>query len=136
MPCFINSVKQDECVFLTYEGEMPLVEIIAARYEAHSLLEKRHWNRIIVDISQLRSTLTDRALFELASGLSLDLPQSVRVALVTNPEQVGHAKFFENIARNDGVFMTLFSDEDQATAWVKKKAHYEPRRAHPKIKPS
>ena len=85
MSFIINPVKEDQCVFLTYEGEMPLVEIIAARYEAHSLLEKRRWNRIVVDISQLRSALNDRALFELASGLSLNLPQSVRVAMVTKP---------------------------------------------------
>ncbi len=126
MSCIINSVKEDQCVFLTYEGKTPLVEVIAARYEAHDLLEKRRWKRIVVDISKLRSTLTNRALFELASGLSLDLSQSIRVALVANSEQATQAKFFENMARNDGVFLTLFSDDEKASDWVKKKFHHEP----------
>lgn len=125
MSFIINPVKDDECVFLTYEGKMPLVEVIAARYEAHNLLEKKRWNRIVVDISRLRSTLTNRALFELASGLSLDLPQSIRVALVANSEQAPQARFFENMARHDGVFLTLFSDDEKASAWVKKRFHHE-----------
>ena len=126
MSCIINPVKEDQCVFLTYEGQTPLVEVIAARYEAHELLEKKRWNRIVIDISQLKSELTSRALFELASGLALNLQQSVKVALVAKPEQTPQAKFFENMARNDGIFLTLFSGDDEAAAWVKKKFHHEP----------
>ena len=38
MPYFINPVKADQCVFVTYEGKLTRVEIMAARYEANELL--------------------------------------------------------------------------------------------------
>ncbi len=34
MSYFINPVEEEQCVFLTYEGEMPPIEAVAVRYEA------------------------------------------------------------------------------------------------------
>ena len=45
MSCLIQSLKRDKCVFLTYEGEMPPIEIVAFRYGATGLLSALHWNR-------------------------------------------------------------------------------------------
>lgn len=119
MSCFINPVMEDRCVYLNYEGTLSPIEIMAARYEASATLAKKRWNRIVVDISRLKSELTDRALFEMSSSISLELSRSVRVAVVTGPEQAVHTKFLRNVARNDGVFLTSFSNAEEAAAWVK-----------------
>ena len=42
MPYFINPVKEDQCLFLTYEGEMPPIEIAAVRYEATGFGQVHH----------------------------------------------------------------------------------------------
>jgi len=118
MSCFINPVEEDQCVFLTYEGEMPPIEVMAARYEATGLLATKHWNRIVVNITKLRS-FTELELFVFAKGLSSDVPQSARVAFVIRPEQVRQAKFIEKVAQNDGAFLTLFCDVEEAATWVK-----------------
>ena len=117
MSYFINPVEEEQCVFLTYEGEMPPVEVVAVRYETTGLLAAKHWNRMVVDFTELRS-LTALELFVFAKGLSADLPPSARVALVVRPEQASYAKQVENIVRNDGVVLTSFFDPKQATAWV------------------
>ena len=51
MSCLINPVKKDQCVFVTYQGEMAPVEIMAARYEASELLSVKRWNRMVVNIA-------------------------------------------------------------------------------------
>ena len=118
MSYFINPVKEDQCLFLTYEGEMPPIEVVAVRYEAAGLLAEKHWNRMVVDITELRP-VTAMELFVFAKGLSADLPPSARIALVVRPEQTKEARIVENVARNDGAFMSCFFDADLATTWVK-----------------
>ena len=113
---------------------MPPVEVVAVRYEATALMAAKRWNRMVVDFTELRS-LTELELFVFARGLSSDLPQMARVALVVRQEQARYAKFVEKIVRNDGVFLTFFFDAEQATVWVKgmtlheRIQHYQPQPA-------
>jgi hypothetical protein len=119
MSCLINPVKKDQCVFVTHEGKMTRVEIMAARYEANELLSQNRWNRMVVDIAELRSTPMTLELIDLASDLSSDLPPSTRVALVVRPDQVEDAKLVERVARIEGVFLSYFLDPDKAALWVR-----------------
>jgi hypothetical protein len=119
MPYSINPVKADQCVFVTYEGKLTPVEIMAARYEASALLAKKRWKQIVVNIARLQSTPTTMELIHLASDLSSDLPPGTRIALVVRPDQVKDAKLVERVARIEGVFLTHFPEPDQAVLWVK-----------------
>jgi hypothetical protein len=122
MSYFINSVEEDQCVVLSYEGEMPPLEASAARCEATGVLDQRRWKRMVVNVTQLRSIPTRVQLFDLARSLSSKASPRMRVALVVRPEQAPQAKLVEKVARNDRVFLTYFVDPKQATAWVKRTA--------------
>src|SRR5258708_40234015 len=116
MVCVGNSVEEEQWVFLTCEGEMPVTAAVAVRDEVIGLLVTKGWNRIVVDVTALRSTSTALEHFEFARGLSSELPRTTRIALVVRSE---HANLGENVARSDGGFLTLFFDAEKATAWVK-----------------
>jgi hypothetical protein len=103
---------------------MPPIEVVGVRYEATELLAARHWRRMVVNITKLRS-VTSMELFVFAKGLASDLPKHARVALVVLPEQAGQAKLAEKVAKNDGVLLSLFFDAGEAMAWVKKKKPHE-----------
>lgn len=119
MSCFITAVKDDLCVYLTYEGNLSMIDIMSARYEANALLAAKRWNRIVVDITGLLSKFAAQELFNLAKGLAADLPESVRIALVARPDQAKQAKLIESITRNDGLFLSFFFDVEEATIWAK-----------------
>jgi hypothetical protein len=119
MSYFINPVKKDQCVFVTYEGKMTRAEIMAARYEANELLSLKRWNRMVVNIAELWFTPMTLELIDLASDLSSDLPPSTQIALVVRSDQVKDAKLVERVARIEGVFLNYFLDPDKATLWVK-----------------
>jgi len=123
MSYFINPDEEAQCVFLNYEDKMPPIEAVAVRYEAGALLAARHWHRIVVDVTRLRSIPTAMDLFKLANGLSADLPPGARVALVVRPEQARHAKVVEGVARDGGVLLTFFLDAEKAAAWVQGVRH-------------
>ena len=131
MPCLINPVKEDLCVYLTYEGDCSMIEIMSARYEADALLAAKRWNRIIVDITGLRSKFAAQELFDFARGLATDLTESVRVALVARPDQTKYARLIQNVARNDGLFLSFFLDLKEATIWAK--GMNFPKRTEPQL---
>ncbi len=116
----IKPVEEERCVTLSYEGEMPPREIAAARYEAHGLLKARRWNRIIMDVSQLRSVPKRSELFDFAKGFAGQIPHDARVALVVRHEQVRHASVIEKVARKDGVFLSYFVDPGKAALWMQR----------------
>ena len=119
MSHFINPVEEDRCVFLSYGGEMPAVELSAARYEADTVLDQHRWQRLVVDVTQLQSVPTVPEIFDLASGLSSDITRTRRVALVVRPEQERHARLVQKVARHGRVFLTYFLNPDKAALWVK-----------------
>ncbi len=120
MSYFVNPVEQDECVFLSYEGEIPPTEACTARREANGVLDQRHWDRMVIDVTQVRSVPKPMELILLAQGLTSQAPRSMRIALVVRPEQTRVAKLVEKAARTSRVFLTYFVDPVQATAWVKR----------------
>lgn len=120
MSYFINPVGEDRCVFLSYEGEVPAVELSAARYEADALLDQRQWHRLIVDVTQLQSMPRTAELIDFAGGLSATVSRARRVGLVVRPEQDRLARLIQKVARRGRLFLTSFMDPDKATLWVKR----------------
>ena len=106
-------------MFVTYEGKMTLVEFMEARNKADKLMSVKGWNRMVVNIAELRSMPMTLELIDLASDLSSDLPPSTRIALVVRPDQIKDAKLVERVAQIERVFLTCFLDPDEAALWVK-----------------
>jgi hypothetical protein len=119
MSYFLNPVGEDRCVFLSYEGEVPAVELSAARYEADAVLDQRQWHRLVVDATQLQSMPRTSELIDFAGGLSSTVSRARRVALVVRPEQERLARLLQKVARRGRLCLTCFLDPNKATRWVK-----------------
>lgn len=115
----INPVGEDRCVFLSYEGEVPAVELSAARYEADAILDQRQWHRLIVDVTQLQSMPRTAELIDFAGGLSATVSRARRVGLVVRPEQDRLARLIQKLARRGRLFLASFLDPAKAIRWVK-----------------
>ena len=122
MSYLINPVEEDRCVLLSFEGEMPVVEFSTARSEANGVLDERHWNRLLVDVSRLPSAPNARELFDLAEGLSSSVSRPTRVALVVRPEQETHARLLQKAARTRRVFLAYFLALERALSWMRQTA--------------
>jgi hypothetical protein len=122
MSYIINPVAEDRCVFLSYEGETPVVEFSTARSEANGVLDERHWNRLLVDVSRLQSAPNARELFDLAEGLSSSVSRPTRVALVVRPDQEPHARLLQKAARTRRVFLAYFLALERAVSWMRQTA--------------
>src|ERR1035438_3701817 len=123
MPCFVNPAKEDQCLFVTYQGSAPFHEMLSTRFAANKYLAMKHWNRIVVDIRNLQPMPTTMEVISLASDLSSDLPRSTRIALVISPEQAEYGKLVERVARIEGMNLHVFFEIENAKEWAKETAH-------------
>jgi hypothetical protein len=120
MACFINPIEEEQCVCLSCEGQIRPEELAAVSYEAHGLANTRRWTRMMLDMTQLRSSFTAAQLLDFAKVLAGQVPRNARVALVVRPDQTQRANLLEKAARKSGVFLAFFLDPERAAAWVKR----------------
>jgi hypothetical protein len=114
----VNPVKEDQCLFVTYQGNSPFDEMLSTRFAANKYLVMKHWNRIVVDIRNLQPLPTTMEVIGLASDLSSDLPRSTRIALLVSPEQAKYGKLVERVARIEGMNLHIFFEIENAKEWV------------------
>ena len=112
-------ISTDHCVFLTCEGLSSLDEMTAAWREVRDELAEKSLNRVLVDVTALRTSPTTAALFDLAKLLYHDgFPGFERIALVVRWDQSKLAKLLEMMVRTLGMWLTVFVSEEQAEAWI------------------
>ena len=118
MPYFIIPDEKQDCVFLTCEGDMSLVEIRTAWSEVRGLLATTQWRRVLLDITALRTRPDSEQLFDLGNLIRRDFPLSGRIALAVRWDQAGFGKLLEMSVRTLGVYLKMFVNQEQAEAWI------------------
>jgi hypothetical protein len=111
-------ISTEHCVFLTCEGISSLDEMTAAWREVRDELARKNLNRVLVDVTALRTSLTTAQLFDLAKLIWQDFPTSGRIAFVIRWDQSRFAKSLETLVRTLGMWLTVFVSEEQAEAWI------------------
>src|SRR5208337_4891066 len=104
-------------VFLTCEGISSFDEMTAAWREVRAELAEKSLNRVLVDVTALRTSPDTDELFDLAKLFWRDFPQGGRIALVVRWDQSRLAKLLEMLVRSVGTCLTVFVSEEQAEAW-------------------
>ena len=117
-PMSYHIISTDHCVFLTCEGISSLDEMTAAWREVRDELAQKNLDRVLVDVTALRTSPTTAELFDLAKLFWRDFPQGGRIALAVRWEQSRWAKSLEMLVRTLGMWLTVFVSEEQAEAWV------------------
>jgi len=105
-------------VYLTCNGYMPLTEATEAWQEVQSWFVKRHWRRVLMDVTALQTAPEMGQLFDLAKLVWRDFPQGGRMALVVRWDQSRLAKLLEMLVRSVGLYLTVFVSGEQAEAWI------------------
>jgi VanZ family protein len=111
-------ISTDNCVFLTCEGISSLNEMTAAWREVRDELAQKSLNRVLVNVTALRTSPTTAELFDLAKLIWRDFPLGGRIAFVIRWDQSRLAKSLEMLVRTFGMWLTVFVSEEQAEAWV------------------
>ena len=125
MSYYIISTRK--CVFLTCKGISSLDEMTAVWREVRDELAQKSLNRVLVDVTALRTSPTTAELFDLAKLFwHDDFPGFGRMALMVRWDQSRVAKALEMLVRTLGMWLTVFVSEEQGEAWVLEGTQDEP----------
>jgi hypothetical protein len=119
MAYFINPIEEQRCLCLSCEGEVQPRDLAVLGYETGRRADVKRWRHIMVDITQLRSSLTPSQLLDLAEILAGHAPQRRRLAFVVRPDHVRQVGWAANVARRSGLCLAYFRDPRKAARWMR-----------------
>ncbi len=97
-------------------GAVSVADIRASIQAVEAIFAEEGLDRTLVDARTQDQPPSITELYEIAS----DLPRGVRIALLTSsgtPAEDG-LRFLETVAKNTGLEVRVFLDEDEALAWL------------------
>lgn len=86
-----------------------------------AVLEKarlQNCTRILCDERELEYAIGTLDTYEYARFLAQKAPRVGRVAIVCRPEQIENGEFWETVAVNRGLKVRMYTDIDEARAWL------------------
>lgn len=82
---------------------------------------------VLFDCRPMIGKLSIMNRFEVAEYAASVIPSSLKIAMLGRFDQILPDKFLENVARNRGMRLALFPDEDQAVEWLRDPEEPKPR---------
>ena len=80
---------------------------------------KEDCDKILFDCTPMAGNMSAVDRFEVAEYSASILPRTLRIAVLGRQDQILPDNFFENVARNLGLTLTVFSEIDDAIKWLK-----------------
>ncbi|NUN09584.1 MAG: hypothetical protein HUU54_10455 [Ignavibacteriaceae bacterium] len=74
--------------------------------------------RILCDERELVYEISTAETFQMATEAAKHVKTFVKVAIVCNPSFLPDAKFYEVVANNRGLSVSVFTDYDDAVKWL------------------
>lgn len=121
MPWRVEHEAELGIVRATYFGRVTAEEFKAGTLETISLMAKHRINLLLIDDSELEITVSTNEIFEMPQFYEdVSAIRSTRWALVhpADPTAIKHFRFYENVCRNRGWPVKLFSDHQAALDWL------------------
>jgi hypothetical protein len=87
-------------------------------YEIIDMIRENHDRKILIDIRRFKSRLSVADKFLSVRNLPLKNITKGKVAILDNLDQEEENRFYQTTAKNVGVFLYIFHDENKAMEWL------------------
>ena len=119
MPFTVDQLKDSECVSLTFTGIVTEEQRYEARDEVDAALSTTGWNKLLVDATGItRDAMSLVDDYKYTSEHPFTHPIGTCIAVLHRPEEKDRYSFIEDVARNRGSDLRIFSDGDEARKWL------------------
>lgn len=116
---FSCELNQDhEYVICIMSDKMTLDDHKQVREQAAVLLKEQGWNRLLVDARQIDAKMSLTDDYQFTESHRSNLPVTIHLAVIYRPEEIERFRFIETVAVNRGQNMKIFTDADEAVAWL------------------
>ena len=121
MPWRVDHDLELGIVHATYSGRVTAAEFKAGTLETIARMAEHRINLLLIDDSELEIAVSTSEIFQMPDFYEkAHAHRSSRWALVhpPDPEALKHFRFYENVCRNRGWPVKLFSDRQAALDWL------------------
>ena len=114
----VEFVKGAKYIQVALLGEVTKEDHYNSTDKAVHAVSANSCNRLLVDTTQAKLKMSATEDYDFVSQLPPQYPIGTRIAVVVHPDDANYHKFIENVARNRGLQLSVFSDKNQALNWL------------------
>jgi hypothetical protein len=121
MPWSVTVLPDHPILVISYSGALTSADFTEAFHASGQKAMEHRVVRFLADCTELGGGYSVFDLFFLVDMIeATGVPPDFREALLlpTTPGQIGNAKFYEDACMNRGILVKLFTDRDEALAWL------------------
>ena len=119
MPFRVDQLKDSECVSLAFTGIVTEEQRYDARNEVDKALSATGWNKLIVDATGItRDAMSLADDYKYTSEHPFTHPIGTCIAVLHRPEEKERYSFIQDVARNRGLDLRIFTDRVKARKWL------------------
>jgi len=121
MPWRVEPDLELGIVRVTYSGRVTAEEFKAGTLETITRMAEHRINLLLIDDSELEIAVSTNEIFQMPDFYErVHAHRSNRWALIHPPDPAAlkHFKFYENVCRNRGWLVKIFSDHQAALDWL------------------
>lgn len=115
----VEIARVEDYLHITFPGSFTME---AARRAVDEMVEacvREKCAKVLFDCRAMTGDLSVMNRFDIAKYGALKIPHTVRIAMIARDDLILPDNFFENVARNRGVRVTVFTEIDKALEWLK-----------------
>ena len=105
-------------VFVQVSGEYSLQIVLTAIDRVEEAYQQQAFKKILYDFRPLRGKVSVMDRLKIGQYAARFSGLGIKYAALNQEEQILRDKFLENFLTNRGTHFKVFSDEDQALAWL------------------
>jgi len=116
----VEITKSEEYLQITFSGPFSPT---AARDSVDTMVTacaREGCSKVLFDCRPMTGDMSVSDRFETGTYGAAKIPVQIKIAMLGREDQISPDNFFETVARNRGVNVTVFSDIDAALEWLNK----------------
>lgn len=116
----VEMEMQGDIIIATVTGDLKEGDYRAARDKVRSYIKERDVHSVLFDVRQAVLHISTIGIFSIAASYPEVIPPGTMYAVVFSSESLSAADFdfYENVARNRGACLKVFSDIAKAKQWL------------------
>lgn len=115
----VEILKAEDFIHITFSGRFTPEVAKRCVDEMVAACKREKCAKVLFDCRPMAGDMSVMNRFEIARYGAVTIPHSVKIAMLARRDQISTDNFFENVARNRGVTVTVFSEIDKAIRWLR-----------------
>jgi hypothetical protein len=116
----LDIVKEAGYLRMTFTGPFSLDAARSAVDAGVEACKKENCEKVLFDCRSMTGDIDVLDRFDVGQYSASTVPHTVRIAVLGREDHILPDRFFENVVRNRGLTLTVFSDMDKAVEWLLK----------------